>query len=133
VVAVDWLSDWPSLRPSNLMAAYEPLRGDRDFTAVFRNGRRRDGDLLTVRALNTGNPTRLGFNIGKRHGHAVKRNNVRRRLRHILVNLDPEPGWDLVLVANSRTGSATYSELKSEAESLLRAVGVPLIGIDSSQ
>ena len=136
MVAAGWPSDHQSFDfcPASLMPAYQPLRGDRAFSAVIRTGRRREGHFLTVRALHTGSPaTRLGFNISKRYGHAVDRNTVRRRLRHIVVELDPEPGWDLVLAANSRTGSASYNDLKSEAEGLLRAIGVPLIGIDSAQ
>ena len=116
------------------MPLYQPLRGDRAFAAVFRKGSREDGRLVTVRVHTNGlAASRLGFNIGRRLGGAVERNRIRRRLRHIVAQLDPQPGWDLVLIANPRTGSARYAELKSETQSLLRSAGVPLSGIDSPQ
>lgn len=116
------------------MPLYQPLRGDRAFATVFRGGSRVDGRLLTVRVRTNGLPSsRLGFNISKRLGGAVERNRIRRRLRHIIAQLDPQPGWDLVLIANPRTSSAGYQELKSEAQGLLRSADVPLSGIDSAQ
>ncbi|HET9200942.1 MAG TPA: ribonuclease P protein component [Dehalococcoidia bacterium] len=113
------------------MPFYQPLRGDDSFTAVFRRGRRQDGSFIAVRALPNERPEiRVGFNIAKKMGGAVDRNRVRRRLRHILKQLDPVAGYDLVLIANQRTRSAPYSQLKSETESLLRAAGVTLQGSD---
>ena len=113
------------------MPFYRPLRGDDSFTAVFRGGRRQDGSLIAVRALPNERPEiRIGFNIAKKTGGAVDRNRIRRRLRHILRQLGPVPGYDLVLIANPRTPSAPYSQLKSETESLLRAAGVTLQGSD---
>jgi ribonuclease P protein component len=73
----------------------------------------------------------LGFNIGKKIGSAVDRNRVRRRLRHIVRQLGPSPGYDLVLIANPRTGSAPYSQLKSQARDLLIGAGIPLTGAEA--
>lgn len=114
------------------MPFYQPLRGDSDFAAVFREGRRQDGGLLAVRALPNGlEEVRLGFNIGKKIGSAVDRNRVRRRLRHIVRQLGPSPGYDIVLIAKPRTGSAPYSQLKSETEVLLGAAGIPLAAAEA--
>jgi ribonuclease P protein component len=105
----------------------QPLRGDRAFSAVFRRGRREDGQYVAVRVLPNGlGCNRLGFNIGRKLGKAVDRNRIRRRLRHIIADLHPEEGWDLVLIANARTVLASYVQLKEEAAGLLLSAGVSL-------
>jgi ribonuclease P protein component len=56
--------------------------------------------------------SRSGLSIGKRVGKAVVRNKVKRRLREIVRLSAIKPGWDIVLIARSRSSIATYAELQ---------------------
>jgi ribonuclease P protein component len=59
-------------------------------------------------------------------GGAVQRNRVRRRLRDLLreqLNAT-EGGLDLLLIARSEAGAASYSELREALRSLLERSGI---------
>ena len=76
-------------------------------------------------------PNRLGLNrvgitAGKKLGHAVVRNRVRRRLREVYrLNEDRfAPGWDIVVVARSRCVDADFRKLTAAYLSLAQKAGV---------
>ena len=56
---------------------------------------------------------RLGLTASVKLGHAVVRNRSRRRLREVYrLNTDKlRQGWDIVLVARSRTATISWQEL----------------------
>ena len=56
---------------------------------------------------------RLGLTASTKLGHAVVRNRSRRRLREVYrLNGDKlRQGWDIILVARSRTATAPWEEL----------------------
>ena len=56
---------------------------------------------------------RLGLTASVKLGHAVVRNRARRRLREVYrLHLDElAVGWDIILVARSRTVTASWKEL----------------------
>ncbi len=63
---------------------------------------------------------RVGVTVGKKLGHAVVRNRVRRRLREVY-RLNEElfaPGWDIVVVARSRCIQADFGKLTNAYLSL---------------
>ena len=70
--------------------------------------------------------SRFGFSVGKRVGKAVVRNRARRRAREVVRLLLPsiEAGWDALFVARPPIARATYSEIASVAETLLRRTGL---------
>ncbi|MEA5571482.1 ribonuclease P protein component [Calothrix sp. UHCC 0171] len=95
------------------------LKSRHDFQAVFREGTRRHGSYMTLRALrpsqdaaiNTTNlgkkeknnnlPARIGISIStKVSKRAVVRNRIKRRISAALQKLLPKlsPGWRLVVV-----------------------------------
>ena len=65
---------------------------------------------------------RVGITAGKKLGHAVVRNRVRRRLREIyrLGEDRFRTGWDIVAVARSRAKDASYQEIEAD---FFRAAG----------
>lgn len=73
-----------------------------------------------LRAMPNGLPlSRCGFSVGKNIGKAVVRNRVKRLLREI-VRLTPiKPGWDIVLIARSKSSVAQFADLKKIIENLL--------------
>ena len=56
---------------------------------------------------------RLGLTASTKLGHAVVRNRCRRRLREVFRLNGPQlrQGWDIILVARSRTADASWNEL----------------------
>ncbi|MCD7858718.1 MAG: ribonuclease P protein component [Firmicutes bacterium] len=69
---------------------------------------------------------RVGLTTGKKLGHAVVRNRVRRRLREIyrLHEADFRPGYDIVVVARSRAVGASFEQLTHAYLSLAARAGL---------
>ena len=57
-------------------------------------------------------------------GNAVRRNLVKRRLRHIAAELIGQDGWDLVVIARKDASEAGYGDLRSALSHLLGAFGL---------
>ena len=69
---------------------------------------------------------RVGITAGKKLGKAVVRNRVRRRLREVY-RLNEEkfqPGWDIVVVARSRSITASFEKLTDAYLSLAQKAGI---------
>ena len=71
---------------------------------------------------------RVGVTVGKKLGHAVIRNRVRRRLREVyrLNEAKFAPGWDIVVVARSRCIKADFQKLTQAYLSLAEKAGILL-------
>lgn len=69
---------------------------------------------------------RVGITVGKKLGHAVVRNRIRRRLREVyrLHEASFTPGWDIVVVARSRSISASFGQLTDAYLSLAEKAGI---------
>ena len=65
---------------------------------------------------------RVGFTVTVKLGHAVVRNRIRRRLREIYRLHEPElpRGVDMIVVARSRSVTASYRELERDYLQALR-------------
>jgi ribonuclease P protein component len=110
------------------MAGYVPLRGSAVFANVQRQGRRRDGPLLGIRVLGNGLETnRYGYTISKRVGSAVVRNRIRRRLRHLVRDLELAPGSDIVIGVRPAAAGARFSDLKAELDRLVEQAGLTTV------
>ena len=71
-------------------------------------------------------PIRFAFVASRRVGHAVARNRAKRLLRAaIQAHLGRlEPGWDCVLIARKGTPVASYKEVESAVQCLLRRADI---------
>ncbi|MCP9958214.1 MULTISPECIES: ribonuclease P protein component [Streptomyces] len=112
------------------------LRRREDFAIAVRRGRRAGRPSLVVH-LRSGatdphapgksvSPTRAGFVVSKAVGGAVLRNQVKRRLRHLMrerLALLP-PGSLVVVRALPGAGDADYAQLARDLDAaLLRLLG----------
>ena len=74
----------------------------------------RSHPLLAARILRTDlEMTRFGMATGRVLGSAVVRNRVRRQIRGVLRELEPDiqPGWDVLLVARPAVVGADHETL----------------------
>lgn len=112
------------------MPAAPPARLKRraEFLRAAREGRKVGRGAIVVQALpRDDTATRLGFTATKKIGNAVVRNRAKRRLRamaRLVLEADPAPGWDLVLIARDATVTCTFPTLRAEFESALAKAGV---------
>ena len=81
--------------------------------------------VLYARRNRTGG-NRVGITVGKKLGKAHVRNRVRRRFREIYrLNEDKfQPGWDIVVVARTRSVDADFKKLTSAYLQLAEKAGI---------
>lgn len=94
------------------------LKSRPQFLAV-RNGEKRKGRLILLEVLDRKDsaPARVGFTVTKKHGNAVERNRMRRRLKEA-VRLNAafamRPGHDYVIVARREVLNAPFDQLAAQ-------------------
>ena len=83
------------------------------FQRLYRTGGYANGYLVLYARKNRTDTNRVGITVGKKLGHAVVRNRVRRRLREVYrLNEDKfQSGWDIVVVARTRAVYADFAQL----------------------
>ena len=91
------------------------LRSNRDFKKVYKVGKayyNRNFTIIVKKNKLLG--SRVGFSITKKHGNAVKRNKLKRRLKEITRhNIDLiNEGYDLIIIPKQNTKNLKYQELE---------------------
>ena len=96
------------------------------FRRLYATSGQANGYLVMYARRNRSDINRIGITAGKKLGHAVVRNRIRRRLREIYrLNEDKfAPGWDIVVVARSRCVDADFQKLTRAYLSLAEKAGV---------
>ena len=96
------------------------------FRRLYATSGQANGYLVLYARPNRLGINRVGITTGKKLGHAVVRNRVRRRLREVYrLNEDRfTPGWDIVVVARSRSISADFRKLTDAYLSLAEKAGI---------
>ena len=101
------------------------LRKDSQFSIVYSQGRTWASNLVVLKALpNNLGWNRYGFVTSKRVGKAVVRNRVRRLLREAARSIPAEQGWDIILIARTRSAGASYREIDYTIRGLLLRSGI---------
>ncbi len=110
----------------NRLRSAERIRKSSEFAKVFENQSKKISNrLLRLHIAKNNLPvTRLGVSVGKRVGHAVMRNAVKRRLREAFrkKKADLPAGFDIVCVASPRIANSLGSVAESLNELLTRAL-----------
>lgn len=104
------------------------LKSHRAFQSVYAQGRSvaNRAAVLYVQSQPKGTLTKIGFAAGRKLGHAVVRNRVKRRLREA-VRLQWErvkPGYYLVLIARRGAVDMPFDQLQALVAELFQRAGV---------
>ena len=94
-----------------------------DFALAIRRGRRVSAPGIVVHShpgSGTGTP-RVGFIVSRAVGNAVARNQVRRRLRHVMATRTAAlpPGLRMVVRATPSAGSRSFDALADSVDAAL--------------
>lgn len=102
------------------------LKQNHVFRRLYATSGYANGYLVLYARPNRTAGNRIGITAGKKLGHAVVRNRVRRRLREIYRLHEDRfvPGWDIVVVARSRCVGADFRKLTHAYLSLAEKAGV---------
>ena len=103
------------------------LAREKDFRRVYRDGTRRATRLIVLHALpNELDTVRLGIAVGRRFGHAVARNRLRRRLREAVRATSGRigAGVDIIVIPRGEAGTVGYADLRTEMTATLQAAGL---------
>ena len=90
------------------------LKQNYEFRRLYQKGASSAGSCMVLYCRkNKLGHNRLGLTASVKLGHAVVRNRARRRLREVYRLNSPQlqKGWDIILVARSRTVTASWKEL----------------------
>ena len=96
------------------------------FQRLYRTNGQANGHLVLYARKNRTDTNRVGITVGKKLGHAVVRNRVRRRLREVYrLNEDKfQPGWDIVVVARTRAIYAEFAQLTDAYMTAAQKAGI---------
>lgn len=92
----------------------------KDFVAAAGGLRANHGPFLfQARDRADAQPARIGLTVTKKHGNAVERNRIRRRLRAAVRDALPpiaRPGFDYVIVARRAVLTAPFADILNDIE-----------------
>ena len=96
------------------------------FRRLYRTNGVANSYLVLYARPNKTEKNRVGITVGKKLGGAVVRNRTRRRLREVYrLNEDQfAPGWDIVVVARSKSVNAPFSALTKAYLNLADKAGI---------
>ena len=99
------------------------LKENHEFRRLYQKGKSAvGGGMVLYCRKNRLDHNRLGLTASTKLGHAVVRNRARRRLREVyrLHNPELKQGYDIILVARTRTVKASWQELNDTFMKLCR-------------
>ena len=104
----------------------QSLKLNHIFQRLYRPSGQANGCLVLYARKNRTSTNRVGITVGKKLGHAVVRNRVRRRLREVYrLNEDKfQSGWDIVVVARTRAVYADFAQLTEAYMTAAQKAGI---------
>ena len=96
------------------------------FRRLYHTSGQADGFLVLYARRNRTDGNRVGITVSKKLGKAHIRNRIRRRIREVY-RLNEEkfqPGWDIVVVARSKSVDAEFGKLTHSYLTLAKKAGI---------
>ncbi len=107
------------------------VKRERDFNDIFTKGSNFANRKFVVYKLEKGQAHfRVGISVSKKLGNAVMRNRIKRRIRHVLIELRD---WlvtdDFVVIARKGVEELSYQELKQNLLHVLKLAKIYQEGV----
>ncbi|WP_093855136.1 ribonuclease P protein component [Tenuibacillus multivorans] len=100
------------------------IKKNEEFQMILKNGESFANRQLVLYYMEKENQThfRVGLSVGKKIGNAVKRNEIKRYLRHAFIELEDHirPNVDLIVIARKPTNNMGFNELKNSLAHVLK-------------
>ncbi len=98
------------------------LKENHEFRRTYKGASAVSGGMVLYCRKNRLGRNRLGLTASTKLGHAVVRNRCRRRMREVyrLNSGELKQGYDIILVARTRTATASWEELNNSFLKLCR-------------
>jgi len=104
----------------------ERVRRRPEYEAIYEQGRRHSGRLMTVFVqANQFGRARLGIAATRKLGNAVVRNRAKRLVREVFRRNKPTGGLDIVVIPRREMIEADYAHVEAEFLSILARRGAP--------
>ncbi len=101
----------------------QKLKNKKEFGLVFSAGKKKAGKYIILYMMpKKKEENRLGIIVKKNIGNAVQRNRIKRVLREIWRNKGEQfiSGHDVIILARRRIIGASFQEIESELENLIK-------------
>ncbi|NLW55975.1 MAG: ribonuclease P protein component [Firmicutes bacterium] len=106
------------------MKGYESLKKEKDFKETFNKGQSYINQhfVLYVRPSEEKGQLKIAFCVGKKLGYAVKRNRIKRRMRHAFYSFMPQVARDyqIIVIARQKAREIEFSQFCSSLRSLFK-------------
>ena len=99
------------------------VKSEKDFNAIFKRGQSFANRKFVVYQLeNQQNHFRVGLSVSKKLGNAVTRNQIKRRIRHILQSVKGSlvEHVDFVVIARKGVETLEYAEMEKNLLHVLK-------------
>ncbi|HEL1584789.1 TPA: ribonuclease P protein component [Streptococcus suis] len=98
------------------------VKREQDFNAIFTKGENVANRRFVIYHMHKKqNHFRVGLSVSKKLGNAVVRNKIKRRIRHVLIELRSQLVTDdFVVIARKGVEDLTYQELKQNLLHVLK-------------
>jgi len=99
------------------------VKREKDFKAIFKDGTSFANRKFVVYQLeNQQNHFRVGLSVSKKLGNAVTRNQIKRRIRHILLSVRERlaDNVDFVVIARKGVENLGYAEMEKNLLHVLK-------------
>lgn len=96
------------------------LKSNVDFQRIIKNNKPfKKKEYILYIEKNNENNYRFGFSVGKKIGHAVTRNKIKRQLRNIVRKKDYQNGFNCIIIVGNNILMKTYKQMEEELYKIL--------------
>ncbi|MBZ2110219.1 ribonuclease P protein component [Streptococcus infantis] len=112
------------------------VKKEKDFSAIFKEGKSfANRKFVIYRLENDEQHFRVGLSVSKKLGNAVTRNQIKRRIRHILIEYKNQlvENVDFVVIARKGVEILEYAEMEKNLLHVLKLSKIYQEGIGSEK